>query len=559
SPTKSTDYVGEFIYENDEIALVQHEEGRIVPNAITGEWAYEYYLKDHLGNTRVTFTTNPKEIEFTANYESNPAVPDDLSLFENVDNTTITSNDLFDHTDEAGNTYTHTQLLTGGLNSQVGSVIAIPVGMGDTLNAEVFAKYKDNNGNGNNSGAAIAGLLINAFTGGTGMTNELGNQSINNNFGSGSLIGTTGFAPEDANAPMAFLNIMFLPEGETNDLEKDVSFAYDQIDGAAEQPNSPTKAAHDRMHIDDFVAPDQGYVLIYLSNESAVMTEVYFDDLKVTVNEHPVIQSDDFYPFGGQFNSYQRITAKQNDFLFNGIERETELGLGWDVAEYRSYDPMIGRWLQIDPKTSERESPYVGFGNRPNFFIDPLGDTVRLLTQNDPRANDGATYITDNVTVTATEIPSGGNPLNGFRELGEGLKEIVTFDVEKAPREEGSYENGEDRIVQEDNDATPGGDNAPNQDGSAKVNVEPNTLFKVDEGKNAMDGGGIIIKWFVNIQDNSSGNQNDSNGAFRGNYPKLVRGDTVFGYQSSYRLKSQNGDTLYNYQDIPVAPKRKKK
>ncbi|MBL6449633.1 hypothetical protein JMN32_25200 [Fulvivirga sp. 29W222] len=71
------------------------------------------------------------------------------------------------------------------------------------------------------------------------------------------------------------------------------------------------------------------------------------------------------------------MTAKKNDFLFNSIERETELGLGWDLAHYRAYDPAIGRWLQIDPKTSERESPYVGFANMPNFYIDPLGDTIK--------------------------------------------------------------------------------------------------------------------------------------------------------------------------------------
>ena len=109
------------------------------------------------------------------------------------------------------------------------------------------------------------------------------------------------------------------------------------------------------------------------------------------------------------------MTAKKNDFLFNGIERETELDLGWDVAEYRSYDPAIGRWLQIDPKASERESPYVGFGNRPNFFIDPLGDTVRLITENDPRTNDGATYVTDEVVVKVKRLPNG-NPWEGFKE-----------------------------------------------------------------------------------------------------------------------------------------------
>ncbi|MEM9859931.1 MAG: hypothetical protein AAF843_21470, partial [Bacteroidota bacterium] len=96
----------------------------------------------------------------------------------------------------------------------------------------------------------------------------------------------------------------------------------------------------------------------------------------------------------------------------------------------------------IDPKTSERESPYVGFGNRPNFFIDPLGDTVRLLTQNDPRANDGATYITDNVTVTAeplSEESEGGSDQKAGEVLvsesgsgameSEATAEVITGEI----------------------------------------------------------------------------------------------------------------------------------
>ena len=247
--------------------------------------------------------------------------------------------------------------------------------MGDTLHAEVFAKYKDNTGNGNNPGAAIAGLLINAFTGGTGVVNELGNQSINNNFGAGSLIGTTGFAPEDANAPMAFLNVMFLPEDDVISLEKDVSFAYDQINGAAMQPNTSTKAAHDRMHIDNFVAPDQGYVLVYLSNESAVMTEVYFDDLKITVNEHPVIQSDDFYPFGLTFNSFQRVTAKENRWKFQGQEHIDDLGLNWVSFKWRNHQPDIGRFFNVDPLADKfyHLSPYAFSGNQVTAHIELEG------------------------------------------------------------------------------------------------------------------------------------------------------------------------------------------
>ncbi|WP_185154163.1 DUF6443 domain-containing protein [Fulvivirga sp. M361] len=377
---KTTDYVGEYIYENGELQLVQHEEGRIVFDPATEAPEYQYHLKDHLGNNRVTFTTKPKTIEFTANYENDPAVPDDLGLFEKVDHITLTSNDLFDHTDATGTTYTHTQRLTGGLNSQIGSVIAVPVGMGDTLHAEVFAKYKDNSGNGNNSGAlALANLLVTAFTGGTGYTNELGNQSIHNNFQSGTLIGTTGFAHEDSDAPMAFLNVMFLPEGELISLDSAVSFAYDQIDAAAQQPNASVKATHDRLHIDNFQAPGNGYVLVYLSNESSVMTEVYFDDLKITVNEHPVIQTDNYYPFGlTHGNGFQRVTSLKNDFLFTGKERINDLDLSWYDFGARMYNSSIGRWHNLDPYADKYFplSPFAYVANDPISWIDPDGKQI---------------------------------------------------------------------------------------------------------------------------------------------------------------------------------------
>ena len=90
----------------------------------------------------LVYTTKPKTIEFTVNYENNPEVPDDLGQFEKVDHKALASNDLFDLTDATGTAYTHTQRLTGGLNSQIGLVIAIPVGMGDTLHAEVLQNTK---------------------------------------------------------------------------------------------------------------------------------------------------------------------------------------------------------------------------------------------------------------------------------------------------------------------------------------------------------------------------------------------------------------------------------
>ena len=38
-----------------------------------------------------------------------------------------------------------------------------------------------------------------------------------------------------------------------------------------------------KLEITNFTATEPGYVLVYLSNEDPTYTEVFFDDLKVTV------------------------------------------------------------------------------------------------------------------------------------------------------------------------------------------------------------------------------------------------------------------------------------
>ncbi|WP_429774028.1 RHS repeat-associated core domain-containing protein [Agaribacillus aureus] len=72
-------------------------------------------------------------------------------------------------------------------------------------------------------------------------------------------------------------------------------------------------------------------------------------------------------PFGLAIrqNSYWRERSIQQNYKYNGIELQQDLGWNNYLAEFRSYDPTIGRWRQIDPKASGRESPYVGMGNNP--------------------------------------------------------------------------------------------------------------------------------------------------------------------------------------------------
>ena len=187
---KTTDYSGEYIYEDGQIALIQHEEGRLV-TGMNG-WEYQYHLKDHLGNVRTTFTTAPKTITLNINFEQ---LGDDDMEFAQVDTQTISTNDIFDHTDANGTVLDQkAQRLDGTEGRRIGTVLAVPVGKGDSINAQVFAKYVEITSSPTNAVTTLASSLIGAFTGaGTAISTDGAINTINGNFGSGSLIGGTGF------------------------------------------------------------------------------------------------------------------------------------------------------------------------------------------------------------------------------------------------------------------------------------------------------------------------------------------------------------------------------
>ncbi len=350
---KRTDYMGEFVFEDGELKLIHHEEGRIVPDETDGTFAYHYDLRDHLGNSRVTVSSKPQTLVFMLNYENDQDLPDDIALFEGTD--PIVSSEFMDHTDQqegtqAQNLYSHSQLLNAGEGNRIGSVIALPVMQGDQVTAEVFAKYINPTSPTNvGTVTALGTSLIAAFTGGGSLTTEMGN-SITNNFTgtNGSLIGTTGFDYEDAAAPKAFLNVMFLPEDEVVALDA-TSFAFDQIAASAEQPQGAgaTNAPFDHLLVEDFEAPAKGYVIIYLSNESDTHIDVHFDDLEITLNQMELVQSQDYYPYGLSFNTFSRVGLDKNEYLYQGKE-EME-GTDWTDFHARNYHAGLGRFMSVDP------------------------------------------------------------------------------------------------------------------------------------------------------------------------------------------------------------------
>lgn len=64
----------------------------------------------------------------------------------------------------------------------------------------------------------------------------------------------------------------------------------------------------------------------------------------------------------------------ENKKKYQGYEYNNDFDVDFDESFYRTYDPQIGRFLQIDPSPKFEESPYVSMGNNPVSNVDPLGD-----------------------------------------------------------------------------------------------------------------------------------------------------------------------------------------
>ncbi len=357
---KTTDYVGEFIYEtqgsgNRELQFIQHEEGRVVPEA---EMVYQYHLKDHLGNVRSTFTTR----SYTSGY---------LATMEDANNAQETR-DFY-------NLEPRVPYPVGGkavrLNSAspIGPGLALAVSKGDTIDMSVKAYCEDPNGWGTNSAplTTLAGALTTAYGGLNGGTE--GQQllyDVFNSFAGGAVaIGGTG---SDTH-PAAYLNFLVF----------DSEYNLTGQEGYVGMPEGANLEW--TLNAEDLIIQQAGYVYIYVSNESTSSQYVYFDNLDIAISESPILESSDYYPFGLTFNSYTKPGTTDQNYKFNGQEEQQEFGIY--AYDFRMYDPILGRWWQQDPIIKEHESPYAWVTNNPVRFIDLLGLDTFDINVNDQSIN----------------------------------------------------------------------------------------------------------------------------------------------------------------------------
>jgi len=123
--------------------------------------------------------------------------------------------------------------------------------------------------------------------------------------------------------------------------------------------------------------PKNGYIYVYCSNESKF--DVFFDNLQVVHTRGPILEETHYYPFGltmAGISSKALNSAPENKKKYQGYEYNTEFDLNLYETFYRSHDPQIGRFLQLDPKPTDFESLYAAMGNNPIRNIDILGDSI---------------------------------------------------------------------------------------------------------------------------------------------------------------------------------------
>jgi len=155
-----------------------------------------------------------------------------------------------------------------------------------------------------------------------------------------------------------------------------------------------------------------------------------------------VLGHDDYYPFGLPMPGRSVNTANPDDnYKFTGYEKEDEGGLNLYHANARGYDPVLGRFSQIDPMFMERPglSAYNYVQNNPLIRIDPTGmlddyalnretGEITLIRETDDDfdvlyATDDEGNVDESKSVQVSKNEGGGSVLS---ELASGENVVET-------------------------------------------------------------------------------------------------------------------------------------
>lgn len=367
-------YLDGIEYEGNTLDFIETEEGKArlkSPNAQNdNQYVFDYFIKDHLGDVRAVVTN---EKAFIINEASMEERNDSIETKQFYNITSTRANKPLNYPADSTNTPNEkVSKLNSATNKTIGHAKVLEMLQGDVVDVDTKYFYESSGAPSHNTSPVtdILGQLLTIFTEQAlpGMNGEQTEDFVENSFSNVNLINflTTALDTTDSSGfPLAFLTWLYF--------DKELNF-LESASGTLRADQQDQLKHLTQLNIE---APENGYLYVYVSNESS--KDVSFDDLKVKYTQNSLREVDHYYPFGliNEFLSSKFIDPV-NKYKYNGKEWENEMGLNFYDYGARMQDPELARWHNVDPQADLYElcSSYAYGLNRPNSLRDPDGKGV---------------------------------------------------------------------------------------------------------------------------------------------------------------------------------------